>query len=113
VSPDFTSLATLLLLAGVVAGCARGQDAEAKQRQLETMLRANLPTGSSIQKVDAFLADIKLEHSRYDSDERNIVALDRNVESGGMVTTDIRIECRFDATDKLRNCDTKLVYTGP
>jgi hypothetical protein len=42
-----------------------------------------------------------------------LVAFDRNVETSGMVTTDIRIECRFDVTDKLRSCATSLVFTGP
>lgn len=111
-SLDLKSLAPLFLLAGLVVGCTHGQDPVAKQRHYEDTLHANLPPGSSLQEVEAFIAALKLPQ-HYDSNERTLVAFDRNVETSGMVTTDIRFECHFDAADKLRDCTTGLVFTGP
>ena len=76
------------------------------------MLSKELPLGASKATIQAFFSVHGLESS-YVASDHAVVAIDRDVESGGMVTTSITFKCPLDQTDRLESCKTTLAYTGP
>jgi hypothetical protein len=97
----------------VLAGCyaARG-DAQSSLDHWNTLLSKELPAGSSKATVVAFFSAHGLEHS-YSPPTHVVVAIERDVASGNMVTTSITFNCSLDQTERLESCRAALVYTGP
>ena len=97
----------------LLASCyARHGDAQARLKHWNMLLSKELPAGASKATVQAFFSGHGLESSYFASDH-TVVAIDRDVESGGMVTTSITFKCPLDRTERLESCSTALVYTGP
>jgi hypothetical protein len=104
---------TMVAFALLLAGCfARRGDAQARLNQWNTLLSKELPAGASKASVQAFFSGHGLESS-YLPPDHAVVAIDRDVESGGMVSTSITFKCPLDQTDRLESCSTAFVYTGP
>ena len=101
------------VFASLIAGCyARHGDAEARLSHWNTVLSKELPAGASKAIVQAFFSGHGLESS-YSPSDHAVVAIDRDVESAGMVTTSITFKCPLDQNERLASCNTAFVYTGP
>jgi len=97
----------------LLAGCyATHGDAHARLNHWNTLLSKELPAGASKATVQAFFSAHGLESSYLASDHA-IVAIDRDIESGGMVTTSITFICPLDQIERLESCRAAFVYTGP
>ena len=100
-------------LTSLLAGCyATRGDANASLKHWNTLLSKELPAGASKATVQAFFSAHGLESSYLPSDHA-VVAVDRDVESGGMVTTSITFNCPLDQGERLESCRATLAYTGP
>jgi hypothetical protein len=103
----------IIVFASLLTGCyATHGDAHVKLNHWNTLLSKELSAGASKATVQAFFSHHGLESSYLASDHA-VVAIDRDVESGGMVTTSITFKCPLDQTERLESCSTAFVYTGP
>jgi hypothetical protein len=97
----------LLALAIAAGGCARGPD----PRQLEAQLRRELPIGTSVSQVDAYLTAHGWRHS-YLPDERSYLAGVRNVGSRFSFTReDIAVRINFDKRGRLESMTVTPFFT--
>lgn len=105
--------AALALL--LVAGCStppRTGEAALQLHRWNTRLAAELPAGTSRAEVEAWFARAGLQ-SGYLPEERVVTAIERDVETSGMVSAGIAFRCPLDAEGKLIACRAQLVFTGP
>jgi hypothetical protein len=103
----------VIVFALLLAGCfARHGDAQARLSHWNALLSKELPAGASKATVQAFFSGHGLESS-YLPHDHAVVAIDRDVESGGMVTTSITFKCPLDQTERVESCSTAVVHTGP
>jgi hypothetical protein len=102
-----------LVFTSLLAGCYPTHgDAKARLNHWDTLLSKELPVGSSKATVQAFFSAHGLESS-YLASDHTVFAIDRDVESGGMVTTSITFSCPLDQTERLESCRVTFAYTGP
>ena len=101
------------VFSSLLAGCYPTHgDANARLNHWNTLLSKELSAGASKATVQAFFSAHGLE-SRYLASDHAVVAIDRDVESGGMVTTSITFNCPLDQTERLESCRAAFAYTGP
>ena len=102
--------AMALTLAG---GCSAAHgDAAARINHWNALLSKELPIGTQKADVEAFFSRNKLESS-FSATEHAIIAIDRDVQTGGLVSTSITFRCLLDSAQRLQSCNTSLASTGP
>jgi hypothetical protein len=103
----------LVTVMALLCGCfAKHGDAEAKLRNWNQLLSKDLHRGSTRAAVMAFFLRNGVEPS-FSSAGRTVTAIDRDVETDGLVSTSITFECQLDLRERLENCKAELVGTGP
>jgi len=108
-------LILLAALSATLMACSSGDgdgDAEARREELAVALSKSLRPGASKEAVTAFFADQGLVPFFSDKD-RLVMARESNVESKGMVTTDIVFFCELDVSARLESCRSEFQLTGP
>ena len=105
-------LLVLCLGIGCFLGCSKKEDAMTKE-QLDQMLKNDLPIGIPEEKVDAYLAAKKIEHSAYNENGRKIQAMVKDVKKSFLVSESIHIVFTFDGDGKLTGFTTQKIFTGP
>ena len=83
-------------------------------RAVDSALAQALPIGTPRDTVTAFLARHAIDFSA-DSGAggRSIVAMARDVDTDGLVSTSVRLRLAFDPTWRLTSRTTEPLYTGP
>ena len=111
---------TVALLALTVALRSRHVKRKIDVATVEKDIREHLPIGSSRSDVDSFLDKRGIGHSyvgRLDVSPENShmeTAIIRDSSQSYLVTGDIQIEFKFDATDsKLVSYTVREIFTGP
>ena len=75
-------------------------------------IHLDLPVGTSLEKVDAYLTEHQIEHS-YLRSTNQIKALVRNVRRDGLVQADQTLTFTFNAYGSLTDFAVKNAYTKP
>src|SRR5437016_2349052 len=104
------------LAAGSEVGCnAHQQDpATMTKKQVEVLIRKELPSGSSEQSVLRFLTSRNIEHSADDSQsQKRILAIIRTAPRNGLVTKSIQIIFNLTRNGVLENYTVAEIFTGP
>jgi hypothetical protein len=111
---SFPSVAGLFLLGALamlaLAGCKRsGHTSDPRLKQIDEMLDAQLPAGTSKPKVSFYLSSqgFPLEST---SDPRAIAAIVHHVDTGTLQPATARVTFHFDAADNLKSYE--LVSVG-
>lgn len=81
--------------------------------EVEKEMRAALPVGSSIARVNEVLDSMKVEHSQLPSDSTIVLALVRAIGHDSLVRVDAQFRLRFDSSWRLTEITAKRVLTGP
>ena len=96
-----------------LVGClASYGDADATLLEWNDRLSSELRPGASKADVEAFFIRHGLEH-HFVAADRSYVAIDRDVEVNGLVSTSIEVACRLHSSDELAACTAAQVATGP
>lgn len=102
------------LMSVLVCGCSQAdQSGVMKTKEIEALVRKEVPAGSSSAQVITFLDANKIEHSGYQEKQRTIYGIVRNTSQGAMMKGSIQIEFHFDERAKLKDHTVKEVFTGP
>jgi hypothetical protein len=97
--------AAIVMTLPCLIGCAYYQPAL-------TQIRADLPVGSSLARVDSYLNQHQIEHSYYWKSNQ-VTAIIRNVRGDGLVQTDLNLVFSFDEYKTLRDILAKPAYIAP
>lgn len=80
---------------------------------LEREVRAQLPAGSSLSRVEEFLNQRGIAFS-YDASSGTLTGMVRKVKgSTFLVTKSLQLRFQFDDASTLKSIDWKALYTGP
>jgi hypothetical protein len=100
------------------------ENAMTKKADLESAIASELPNGSSVDQVFAFLKARNIEHSQLidqadqkhmgkNPDEKIVTAMIRDTQKGVFVSGNLSITFRFDKADKLVGSLVENINTGP
>ncbi len=85
-----------------------------KAKEIDALIRKEVPIGSSTLQVIAFLDAQKIEHSQqYFDRDRIIYASMRNTSGNWLVKNSIYLQFQFDEKGNLENYSAKEIATGP
>lgn len=98
--------AVILLTLPFVVGCASWY------HPALTQIRADLPPGSSLRKVDSYLDQHQIEHTYYRRSNQ-VTATIHNVQRDALVREDLDLVFSFDEYKGLRDILAKPTYTSP
>ena len=101
--------AVLLFILPLLAGCATYNSYYAPAI---TQIREDLPAGTSLGRVDAYLDQHQIEHTYYHHGNQ-IMATVQNVRRDGLVQYDQTLVFSFDAYRNLTDILVKPAYTSP
>lgn len=107
------------LLAGIASmllcGCTQAdQSGTMKVKEIDELIRKEVPIGSSTSQVLAFLDAQKIEHSQqYFDRDRIIYASIRNTSGNWLVKNSVYIQFHFDEKATLKDYSVREVSTGP
>lgn len=80
---------------------------------LEREVRAQLPPGTSLPRVEEFLSQRGIAFS-YDGKSCTLTGMIRKVKgSTFLVTKSVQLRFQFDDGSKLKSINSKVLYTGP
>jgi hypothetical protein len=80
--------------------------------ELEHEIRSDLPVGSSLSNVEAYLKRRNIEFS-YDEKSSMVYAAARSLKGSGWITqVDLMLKLHFDHSFILKSIDAKRGYTG-
>jgi hypothetical protein len=124
-------IATILALAMTAAACggtaspvaAPARETRMTAADLQREIDAELPPGTSLAQVTAWLAARGIEHSPpvdqrkqahmgANPDEILVSAILRDVARRPLVTTSLAISFRFDRSERLKSAEVETVRTG-
>jgi hypothetical protein len=77
-----------------------------------TQIRADLPAGSSLGRVDSYLDQHQIDHTYYRRSNQ-VTATIHNVQRDALVREDLYLVFSFDEYKGLRDILAKPVYTTP
>jgi hypothetical protein len=102
-------LTALLLSLPFLGGCTT---ISAWYHPALTQIRTDLPAGSSLEKVDAYLDQHQIEHTYY-RHSHQVTAIIHNIQRDSLVREDLNIVFTFDEYKSLRDILATPVYTQP
>jgi hypothetical protein len=81
--------------------------------QIDHVVRASLPAGTTLQDIDGFFTKHRVEHSFYEPANQVFAAI-RNIKGGFFpVSKDAQIIITLDKSERLVGLEVKAVMTGP
>ena len=99
----------MLLISPFVVGCA---SVSAWYHPSLTQIRSDLPPGTSLATVDAYLDQHQIDHTYY-AKGNQITAFIHNIQRDALVREDLNLVFSFDEDKSLRDILAKPVYTSP
>ncbi len=102
-------LTVILLTLPFVTGCT---EVSAWYHPAITQIRADLPVGTPLVKVNAYLNQQNIDHNYYRSSNQ-ITAYIHNIQRDALVREDLYVVFSFDDDESLRDILAKPVHTQP
>jgi hypothetical protein len=99
----------ILLTLPFVVGC---ESVAAWYHPAITQIRADLPVGSSLERVDSYLDQHNIDHTYY-RNSNQVAAYIHNIQRDALVREDLYVVFSFDDYKSLRDILAKPVHTQP
>lgn len=102
----------LFVVIGSYIGIKKDIPANDKEAMIEVQVRTDLPIGTDLKDVVAYLDRDKILHEDFDKRNHSLLAVFPNIEKGLFVKRDIHVVFRFNEKNKLASCTFQETLTG-